>query len=95
MLTRKRIMMIAVIVLALGAGSWGGYAVYQAVSPPPMPETVEDVEKLLSDDRYQSMSNAEQRPYSRLQSERLPDFRRTRNSRPPARFQNGIVGRVE
>ena len=68
LLTRKRIIIVAGIVLAFGVLSCGGYAVW-LTQPPAMPETVEDVESLMVNERYLRMSNAEKRPYQERMNE--------------------------
>jgi len=60
---RKKILAAVLAVLAVIALCWGGYNAWLGFSKPAMPQTADDIEDLLSDGRYQAMSNAERRPY--------------------------------
>lgn len=59
---KKRLLTIGCPVLAVVALGLGGYQAWR-MTPPAMPETVDDVETLFASSRYQRLSKAEQRPY--------------------------------
>ena len=59
----KKAMAGMLAVLAVAALAWGGYQAWLSFSVPAMPQTVEEVEGLLDDPRYQNMSAQERRPY--------------------------------
>ena len=62
-MTKKKLMLVvACPVLAVAALALGGYQAWR-MTPPPMPETVDDVEVLFASERYQRLSKAERRPY--------------------------------
>ena len=69
----KKILIACLPVLALVALAFGGYAFWLR-TPPAMPETVEDVENLLTNKRYLRLSNADRRPYQEHMNEMWGDF---------------------
>ena len=61
-LSMKKKLVVLMPVLAVAALGFGGYQAWLQL-PPAMPESADEIERLLSDERFQSMSNAEKRPY--------------------------------
>ena len=61
-MNKKKLFVIGLPILAICVLALGGYQAWR-MTPPAMPETVEDVEALFASGRYQRLSNAEQRPY--------------------------------
>lgn len=59
---KKLLLTIGLPVLAAVVLMLGGYAAWR-MTPPAMPDTVDDVETLFASSRYQRLSKAEQRPY--------------------------------
>lgn len=81
----KKVLAVVLAVLAVAALGWGGYKAWLSFSVPAMPQTVEDVEQLLDDPRYQNMSAQDRRPYVEHVNEMLgalssDDRRRLRES---------------
>ena len=60
--TKKKLVVVLLPVLAVAALGFGGYQAWLQL-PPAMPESADDIERLLSDERFLSMSNAEKRAY--------------------------------
>jgi len=67
-MSRKKLKLIVLPVVALAALAFGGYQAWLR-TPPPMPETVDDVERLLDSERYARLSNTEKRPYQERMNE--------------------------
>lgn len=63
-----KVKLIILPVLAIAALAFGGYQAWLRTAPP-MPETADDVDRLLSSPRYTRLSNAEKRPYQERMNE--------------------------
>jgi hypothetical protein len=64
----KHVKIILLSVVSISAIAVGGYFAYLRI-PPPMPETADDVEWLLSSARYTRLSDVEKRPYQERMNE--------------------------
>jgi len=83
----KKAMAGMLVVLAIAALVWGGYRAWLAFSVPAMPQTVEEVEGLLDDPRYQNMSAQQRRPYIEHVNEMLGSLGSDDRSRLRESFQ--------
>lgn len=99
-MNKRHLKIILLSVFSISAIGAGGYFAYLRV-PPPMPETADDVESLLSSARYTRLSNAEKRPYQErmnemwggLSSDDRQGLRESLQDNPDARqqaFEQGI-----